>query len=66
MCYIVLLAMGLPSSCFPFHLINFLTNFVKFLFEFWPFEVSGHLMSLLSCGNHNLRTMYANVLKFHM
>ena len=37
---------------------------MKFLFEFWPFEISGHLMLLLSCANRNLRTMSANVLKF--
>ena len=36
------------------------------LLELWPFAISGHLMLLHSCAQHNFRTMYANVLKFHI
>ena len=38
----------------------------EMLLELWPFAISGHLMSLLYCVKHKLRTMYANVLKFHI
>ena len=36
------------------------------MLELWPFAISGHLMSLLYCVWHTFRTMYANVLKFHI
>ena len=36
------------------------------LLELWLFAISGHLMMFLSCAKHKLRTMYANVLKFHI
>ena len=36
------------------------------ILELWPFAISGHLMFLLYCVQHNFRTMYANVLKFHI
>ena len=36
------------------------------LLELWPFGISGHLILLLSCALHKFKTMYANVLKFHI
>ena len=36
------------------------------MLELWPFAISGDLMLLLSCVLHKFRTMYANVLKFHI
>ena len=38
----------------------------EMLLEIWSFVVSGHLMLLLYCVDHKFRTMYANVLKFHI
>ena len=39
-------------------------KFYEILLELWPFAIFGHL--LLSCALHKFRTMYANVLKFHI
>ena len=36
------------------------------LLELWPFAISGYLILLLSCAYHKFRTVYANVLKFHI
>ena len=36
------------------------------LLELWPFAISEHLMLLLYRVYHKFRTMYANVLKFHI
>ena len=41
-------------------------NQLNEMLEFWPFAISGYLMSLLYCVKHKFRTMYANVLKFHI
>ena len=39
-------------------------QFNEILLELWPFAIFDHL--LLSYAWHKFRTMYANVLKFHI